>query len=126
MALIFRFANVALHKQRKELPMKNVTIALLIVVSAGSLNTAQVAQAGEVVSFRLKAAELQSTEGREKLLVRMRSNASAACSAQSYSYYSDRIACKKHLQAQWIDAIGNPALADLARKGKDKLASASN
>jgi UrcA family protein len=126
MALVLGFANVAPHKMRKELTVKYFKRAVVIAIAAGSLNTAQFAQASDTVSFKLKAFELETVAGREKLLIRMKSEAGAACLTQSYSFFQDRFACKEDLQTQWIDAIGNPALAAMMRKGKDSLASAAN
>jgi UrcA family protein len=126
MALFFCFANVAAHKQRKEVTVKYFSKALMIAIAVGGVSTAQIAQASEGVSFKLKASELETASGREKLLARMKLEARAACSGLSFSFFEDRFSCKEDVQAQWIDAIGNPALAALIRKGKDSLASAAN
>jgi UrcA family protein len=126
MALDFRFANVALHKQRKDLTMKHLKTVLMFAIAACSVNSAQAASAPDGESFRLKAYELETAEGRKKLLARMKSKAASACISRSYSFHQDTDACKKDLQTQWIAAIGNPALAALVRKGKDSFASASN
>jgi UrcA family protein len=100
--------------------------ALMIAIAAGSLSTAHVAQAGDVVSFKLKLFELESAEGRKKLLVRIKSKASLECFDRSSSFYYDRDACKEDLQTQWIAAIGDSRLAALVSKGKETLASAAN
>jgi UrcA family protein len=126
MALVFCFANVAAHKQRKEVMMKYVNKAVLIAIAASSLCTTQIAQASDAVSFKLKASELETAAGREKLLIRMKLEARAACNGRAFSFFQDRFSCKEDVQAQWVDAIGNPALAALIRKGKDSLASAAN
>jgi UrcA family protein len=126
MALISYFANVAAHKQRKEIVMNIVKKALLIAIVTSSVCTAHIAQANDGASFKLNASELETATGREKLLIRMKSEARKACTARSYSFFQDRLSCRDEVQAQWIDAIGNPALAALIRKGKNSLASAAN
>jgi UrcA family protein len=117
-----------LHRTNNErsLTVKYARTALMIAIAAGSLSTAHVAQAGDVVSFKLKAFELESAGGRTKLLARIRSKAWSECSDRSSVFNHDRDACKQDLQTQWIDAIGDSRLAALVIKGKDNLASAAN
>jgi UrcA family protein len=126
MAHISGFANVALHKQRKEIPMKYVSKALLIALAAGSAITPQIAHAAdEAITFKLKAIELESADSREKLLVRIKSKAKSECMARSSAFSFDAFACRKDLEAQWIAAIRNPALAALVNKDKRSMAIAA-
>jgi UrcA family protein len=106
--------------------MKYVSTALLIAIAAGGVITPQIALAAdEAITFKLKAVELESADGREKLLVRIKSKAKSECMARSSALYFDVFGCKKDLEAQWIAAIRNPALAALVSKNKGNLAIAA-
>jgi UrcA family protein len=107
--------------------MKYVSTALLVVIAAGGAITPQVANAGgDAITFKLKAAELETGSSREKLLVRIKSKAKSACLARHSSFYSDVSDCSKDLEAQWIAAIRSPALGALASKDKGNLAIAAD
>jgi UrcA family protein len=126
MALILPFANVALHKRRKEIPMKYVSTALLIAIASGAAITPQIAHAADgAITFKLRAVELESADSREKLLVRIKSKAKSECMARSSTFSVDAFACRKDLEAQWIAAIRNPALAALVTKDKRSMAIAA-
>jgi UrcA family protein len=125
MVIISIFVNVALHKRRKEIPMKYITTALLIAVTAGSFITPQVAMAGDPVTFKLQATELNSVAGREQLLVRIKSSAKKACMNLGFSAFYTLDTCRVDIETQWITAINNPTLTALVRNKSVNIASAS-
>jgi UrcA family protein len=106
--------------------MKYVSTALLIAIAAGSAITPQIAHAGlDTITFKLKAAELETADAREKLLVRIKSKAKSECFARTSAFNFDVSRCSKDLESQWIAAIRSPALAALATKGKGSVAIAA-
>ncbi len=108
--------------------MKYVSTAILIAIASGSAMSPLVAKAEDIVTFKLKAVELDSSDGREKLLGRMKSKAKMACYGQSFSPYGEiqtSKQCRESLTSQWIAAIGSPALASLHRSGDASVAAAS-
>jgi UrcA family protein len=125
MVIISIFVNVALHKRRKEISMKYISTALLMAVAAGNVITPQVAMAGDSVTFKLKATELNSIAGRELLLTRIKSSAKKACMNQGNSAFYSLDYCRADIEAQWIKAIDNPTLTALVRKENVNIASAS-
>jgi hypothetical protein len=126
MVHIGAFANGALHKQRKEIPMKKFSTALLIALATCSAIAPQTAHAEDVATFKLKTRELDSVEGRTKLFARMKFSAKAECKRRSSSFYFDVAGCAKDLSAQWIAAIGNPALAALSSANGGRVAIAAD
>jgi UrcA family protein len=119
------FDIVAVHKLRKELYMKYVSTALLIAIAASGAITPQVAIAGDPVTFKLQATELNSAAGRAQLLIRIKSSAKKACTNQGYSAFHSLDYCRSDIETQWITAINNPTLTALVRNKSVNIASAS-
>jgi UrcA family protein len=108
--------------------MKIVPTAILFAISLGSVNTSQIAKAEDKVSFKLQAIELESIEGMETMLGRMKSEAKLACAGRTFSRnYALQTAteCREDIQTQWIEAIGSPALEAHMLKNNVDVASAS-
>lgn len=99
--------------------MKIISKAILMAVAFGAAPAVQAAEGRDSVTFKLRASELESPEGIEKLLDRLQSKAKLACFGRIYSPHFEAqtsTECRENIASQWIDAIGSPALTEQARK----------
>jgi len=71
----------------------------------------------EVVEFRFTASELTTEEGRINLLEKIEAHSMSACRVDSRIWVSDsRKNCARSLVRQYIDAIDNDELSQLANR----------
>ncbi len=105
--------------------MKPTTTAMLTGLMTVSTLFPNVAQAEEVVEFEYLSGELQSLEGRQFLVKRIKAEARSACrGSRMVTYYAPARKCRQNLEAQWLAAIGSPSLATHLQSNSLKLADA--
>jgi len=92
--------------------MKRISTAALFAFATSLAVVPNAAQAKEEVLFSYAASELQSFEGRNSLLERMKAKAQSACRADSAgsTFRTVQKRCVRELEAQWLEAIDSPAL----------------
>lgn len=105
--------------------MKPITTAMLIGLMTGPTLFPNAAQAQEVVQFEYLRSELQSLEGRQYLVKRIKTEARSVCRDGAMPpYYAPPKTCRQDLEAQWLVAIGSPALSTHLQSNGIKLADA--
>jgi|GEM_PF-2231074 len=92
--------------------MKRISTATLLAIAAGLAVIPNAAQAKEEVLFSYVASELQSFDGRQSLLERMKEKARSACRPTTAlsTFRTVQQRCGQELEAQWLEAIDSPAL----------------
>lgn len=105
--------------------MKPIATASLIGLMTGAALFPTVAQAEEVVKFEYLRSELQSMEGRQYLVKRIKTEARSVCRGSSVPPFDlSNKPCRRNVEAQWLAAIDSPALSTHLQTNGIKLADA--
>ena len=69
----------------------------------------------ETAQFQYRGGELQTTQGVNQLLKRLRLAARAKCRAEVPVITKAELQCREEVETQWILQIASPSLTDLSR-----------
>jgi UrcA family protein len=107
----------------RKIVMKNISIAIALAMTSVTAIASQSAKAQEAVTFKFNKIELESSDSRDQLLIRLKSVAKKACAKLNYSTYFTYYNCREDIESQLISKINSPALSALVNKRNVKIAS---